>query len=336
VRPAVETERCFVSFSGGRDSSAVLAAATAVARGAGLPLPVPVTIRAEHAPRSHESEFQESVVRHLGLSEWIRLEVEDELDALGPYARRGLERHGLLWPFNAHFHAPMLEQAAGGVLLTGIGGDELWSAAHTRRLSWRRRVFAFAPGPLRREVLARRIPLRYPWLTAPAARQAQRAAAHDAAQQSRTVRGRMEQARSLRYLGVGTASLALLAADAGAELAHPLLDLGLWSAVAAAAPRGGFQGPRAALRATAGHLLPDDLLSRTSKASFDAIFFHTHSRQLAEAWTGEGVPAGLVDERALRKHWLSEQPDSHSLTLVQSAWLASAGDRLDEARSRVA
>ena len=39
VRPALERSPCVVSFSGGRDSSAVLAVATQVARREGLPLP---------------------------------------------------------------------------------------------------------------------------------------------------------------------------------------------------------------------------------------------------------------------------------------------------------
>src|SRR4051795_9254928 len=77
VRPALRTGCCFVSFSGGRDSSAVLAAAATVARREGLSPPVPLTIRAHDAPLSDESDFQESVVRHLGLADWVRIEIHD-------------------------------------------------------------------------------------------------------------------------------------------------------------------------------------------------------------------------------------------------------------------
>src|SRR5262245_65085870 len=42
VLPALRRGPCLVSFSGGRDSSAVLAVATGIARREGLPLPVPV------------------------------------------------------------------------------------------------------------------------------------------------------------------------------------------------------------------------------------------------------------------------------------------------------
>jgi asparagine synthase (glutamine-hydrolysing) len=330
VRVAVRTERCFVSFSGGRDSSAVLAAAAAVARREGLPLPVPLTIRAHDAPLSDESEFQESVVRHLGLGDWIRIDIRDELDAVGPYARQAMSRHGLLWPFNAHFHSPMLEQAAGGTLLTGVGGDELWTSSTASHVGLRRRALQLAPRVLRREVLARRAPVEFPWLRAAGARAVRRVNGDDAATLPRTVSERMAQVRGVRYTATGCAALDLLASDAGAEIAHPLLDLGLWAAVAGVAPRDGFERPREALARVAGRLLPTELISRRTKASFDAVFFNAHARAFAQDWMGGGIPAALVDAAALRAHWLDDQPDPHSLTLMQSAWLSSAGDRVDE------
>jgi hypothetical protein len=45
VLPALRRSPCLVSFSGGRDSSAVLAVAASVARREGLPLPIPATNR---------------------------------------------------------------------------------------------------------------------------------------------------------------------------------------------------------------------------------------------------------------------------------------------------
>jgi asparagine synthase (glutamine-hydrolysing) len=113
-----------VSFSGGRDSSAVLAVATAVARREGLPAPVPVTHRFPAAAETHESEWQEQVVAHLRLDDWVRIEAGGDLDCVGPVATESLRRHGLLWPCNAYFHVPILATATGGSLLTGVGGDE--------------------------------------------------------------------------------------------------------------------------------------------------------------------------------------------------------------------
>jgi asparagine synthase (glutamine-hydrolysing) len=338
VRPAVQTGRCFVSFSGGRDSSAVLATAAATARRESLPPPVPVTIRASDVPSAYESDWQESVVRHLGLSDWIRLEIRDELDAVGPYAQRALARHGLVWPFNAHFHLPMLEQAAGGTLLTGVGGDELWMSSRASPVTRRRRLLQLAPVPVRRAALTRRVPseIEFPWLRPRGRRKARRVAAAEMVTAPATTHERMPEALGSRALAIGTASLDTLAADMAAGISHPLLDGGVWAAVAAAAPRAGFDQDAAALAALAGHLLPGELVARRSKASFNGLFFHDHSRALAREWTGGGVPADLVDERLLREHWQTDAVDAHSLTLLQSLWLASARDRFDEAGSRVA
>jgi asparagine synthase (glutamine-hydrolysing) len=336
VAPGVRSGRCFVSFSGGRDSSAVLAAATEVARRESLPLPIPITLRADEVPSTDESEFQESVIGGLGLSDWIRLTIVDELDAVGPYARRALARHGLLWPFNAHFHAPMLEQAAGGTLMTGVGGDELWYSSFAHTVGPRRRLLQLAPAPLRRAALTRRVPIDYPWLTPRGRRRARLVAAADMLTIPRSARERMAETRGGRGIHTGVAALAKLADDAGASICHPMLDEGLWAAVAAVAPEQGFLRGNDALTAVAGHLLPKELVSRRTKASFDGVFFHEHSRALAREWSGNGVPTDLVDVEGLRAHWLGELADSHSLTLMQTVWLASSGDRVEQPPNCVA
>lgn len=317
----------FVSFSGGKDSSAVLAAATRVARREGRPDPVPLTLRAAHEPHSHESEWQERVVAHLGLSDWVRIEIDDELDAVGPYARRTLERHGLLWPFNAHFHLPLLERAAGGTLLTGIGGDELWASSRAPVLRRRRRALAYAPFALRRAVLARKEPIDYPWLRPAGVAAARRAAGADRAAEPLTVARRMAWYRGMRATATGTASLSRIADDVGARIAHPLLDRDLWGAVAAAAAHAGFTRRDDPLRLVAGTLLPEDVLTRRTKAGFDRVFFGRHARAFVNDWPGTGVPETLVDPAALHQHWTTDVPDPHSLTLLQAAWLDGAPDR---------
>jgi asparagine synthase (glutamine-hydrolysing) len=336
VLDGLQRPPCLVSFSGGRDSSAVLAVATRVARRTGLPDPIPVTIRAVGSAAADETRWQELVTAHLGLAEWSRLEFTDELDVVGPIARRTLARHGLLWPFNAHFHAPMLEAAAGGTLLTGVGGDELFNAAISRRASavlagrvrprprdLRRVALHAAPRPLRRRWHERGLGTVHPWLTAAGSRAARRAlAAHEAAE-PRGLARRMAYTRRARYLAVGTASLGVLARDAGAAIAHPLLEPGVWAAVTAAAPRGGHLARSDAMESIFAGLLPRELLSRGDKAGFDELFFNEHSRALAETWTGRGLPERYVDPAALRDHWRSETPRAQSFTLLQAAWLAS-------------
>src|SRR5205814_466359 len=123
--PYLERPPCLVSFSGGRDSSIVLAVATAAARREGLEPPIPITYRFPNAPDTDESDWQELVIRHVGPSDWIHHVLTDELDLIGPLARECLLRHGVVYPPAAYDRLPMLRQARGGTLLTGVGGDEL-------------------------------------------------------------------------------------------------------------------------------------------------------------------------------------------------------------------
>ena len=337
VLEALRRPPCLVSFSGGRDSSAVLAVAVRVARREGLPDPVPASIRARGAPAAQESRWQELVVRHLGVGDWLRPEFDDELDLVGPVAAEALRRHGLLWPFNAHFHVPLLEAARGGSLLTGIGGDELFRSAASPRAAAvltgrlrpvaadaRRAAAYLAPAAARRRWHGRRRPEGlHPWLTTAGDAAGRRALAVWEAAEPRRLRARMGHVRAARYLRIGTASLALLARDSGAAIHHPLLEPAVWAAVAGSAPRGGHLDRTRAMTAVFGPLLPGELLARKDKATFDEVFFHDHSREFAAGWDGSGVPGELVDAGALRGHWSGSAPKAQSFSVLQAAWLAS-------------
>jgi hypothetical protein len=335
--PALRKGPCVVSFSGGRDSSVVLAAAVHAARREGLPLPIPATNRFPAAEQTDESTWQELVVRHLGIGDWVRLEHTDELDAVGPVATAVLRRHGLLWPFNAHFHAPLLEVAAGGSLLTGIGGDEVFGTSRWARatavLSLRdaprprdipRLALLAAPHPVRRRVLARRFPATLEWLTDDAHRELARGWGADVSSEPARLRRRIEWLHGRRWLQTGLRSLQLLAGDAGSDISHPLLSPPFGAAVAAAAGRYGFDDRGAAMHRLFGTALPAKLLSRRTKVCFDPAFWNTHSRSFAASWSGDGVDRQVVDADALRAEWTRPEPDSHSFLLLQSAWLESA------------
>ena len=98
---------------------------------------------------TEETEWQELVVDHLGITRWDVIEIGDELDLLGPIAQRSLRRHGLLWPPNAFFHGPMLERARGARLVTGFDGDGVlgsWRWARAQSVLSRR----VRPVPARR------------------------------------------------------------------------------------------------------------------------------------------------------------------------------------------
>lgn len=333
--PALDRSPCIVSFSGGRDSSCVLAAATALARREGLPLPVPATNFFAGAPNTEESEWQERVVAHLELPEWIRLGFVDELDAVGPIACAVLRRHGLLWPFNAHFHVPLLEAAADGALVTGVGGDEVLGVSRWNRANavLERRVrpapcdvlavtLALSPLRLRRLVLTHRRRETLSWLRPTAQRALRATLAAEEAAEPRVYHERVRWWRRRRSVRLGFRSLSLLAADAGATIVHPLATSAFGSAAARIAPVGGPSDRGAFMRQIFGNLLPDAVYGRVSKATFDEAFWRIHARALAQRWNGEGVPTELVDAEGLRAQWARPVPDGHTYTLLQAAWLA--------------
>jgi asparagine synthase (glutamine-hydrolysing) len=80
---ALSRAPCVLSFSGGRDSSALLAAAVHVARREGLDLPIPATLVFPQSEDSNEDEWQAIVLRHLGVTEWDRFEIHQEFAASG-------------------------------------------------------------------------------------------------------------------------------------------------------------------------------------------------------------------------------------------------------------
>ena len=151
-----------VAFSGGRDSSLLLAVAAHVCRRAGLEPPLPITLCiAGSAPEADEREWQELVLDHLQIPHWHRIPIGGELDLIGPYARRHLLRDGLLFPANAHSIVPLLEAAGQRCLIVGIGGDELlspqqWRSVHDllggRRRPEHRDLVRLAAGVLPRTI----------------------------------------------------------------------------------------------------------------------------------------------------------------------------------------
>lgn len=337
IRRALLRPPCLVSFSGGRDSSAVLAAATALARSEGHPFPVPATFRFPEAPGTNEDGWQEGLVRQLGLADWERVTITDELDSIGPVARAVLRRHGPVWPFNAHLHLPLMERAAGGSLLTGVGGDDVfqtdrgWAAREV--LAGRRRPhlgdvgtvgLALSPPAVRAAVLARRPGPDVRWLRPGAGAVVHR---HRATWRARTplpwsaALGWWWRSRT-RVVLAGTFDV--LAADAGTRVVHPFLEP---SVVSALAGRFGAAGPAsrtAALRELFGDVLAESVISRRSKAFFDEAFFAGPSRGFAATWSGEGVDASLVDPGGLAATWSAPRPDARSFLLLQAAWLAGA------------
>lgn len=98
IRAALDAGRqSYVLFSGGRDSSAVLALAVHVARREGLPEPVPVTVYHPDSPESHESDWQDLVLEHLRVRDRLVVTMRGDQSLLGPAATEAIRRRGPVW-----------------------------------------------------------------------------------------------------------------------------------------------------------------------------------------------------------------------------------------------
>lgn len=338
---ALGQEPCVIAFSGGRDSSALLALAVEIARREGLALPVPVTRRFVGDTDADESQWQELVIRHLGLTAWVRLELHDECDLLGPYATQLLRSHGPYWPPAAHAIIPILEVARGGTVVTGEGGDELFGlrrvtplrhlAGGSRRRAAALRALPGSVGPRSSRVrwLAQKLGEEAPerWLTQEAHDEVARQAINQELNEPLSWRASTRRLADRRSWVHGTATLGEIASGYGVSLRHPLLEPVFLNALAS---RGTLVGPVSrpeAMRALFAHLLPDDVFRRRSKATFNTALFTDRSRDFAGRWTGNGIDRRLVDAEGLRSTWRRSPPDGRTFALLQSAWLHMAPEQ---------
>jgi hypothetical protein len=332
VRRALRRPPCLVSFSGGRDSSTVLAIAVHVARREHLPDPIPATNVFPTLPHADETEWQELVIRHLGLTEWVRIPLHDELDVLGSLAADVVKRHGVLTPFNTHFQVPMLRRASGGSLLTGIGGDEVFEPterailprlARLHRVPSRRQIVAAGHALAPRRVRTRKIAdflasETLPWLRPPVQHtiacsiadwHSQEPIGYDCA-----LRHWWWRSRQLRCNLTGKA---LLATDHDVQAVHPFADPLFLRAYGRGRGRAGPPGRTWALRELCRDLLPSAVIDRETWGSFNGAFWTDVARARAGEWSGDGVDDAAVDGEALRSEWAKEEPDWHSFSLAQ-------------------
>ena len=335
VLPALARPPCVVTFSGGRDSSLVLAVATKVARRHGLPDPVPATLRFVDNERAEETSWQEMVIRHLDLHDWVSKDVITDLDFIGPLSSRVLRSHGVLWPLNAYLHEALMDHARGGSLMTGMHGDAVFGGGRwlaTNEVLGRRRRprlrdglrlgLAMAPRWAKRRVMRRRV--HTPPLLRPVAREAfvDAKARSEAGAPTRWDLWIDNLARR-RSVRIATDSMQLLTDDADALLVQPLADR---SVLATLARQGGARGigdRTATMRSLFTDLLPDQLLARPDKAVFGDAFVGKWTRDFARDWQGDGVDTDFVDPDALREAWLGDDFDFRAALLLQAAWLSS-------------
>jgi hypothetical protein len=333
--PYLQRPPCLVSFSGGRDSSALLAVAAAVARREALELPIPITQRFPNAPGAEESHWQELVIRHLRLPDWHQQVVLDDLDFLGPVATAVLRRHGVLSPPQAYGILPLLHEAREGSILTGFDGDSLfrtwrWARAASVVAGRVRPVprdiarvaLALAPASVRFRRLSREKGHQVRWLRPEALELLDRAFFAEAAAEPFNWEKRVRWLARRRALALTSETHGLLAQGTGAKIVHPLLDARFLASFAGAGGRLGFGEFTGLMRTHFASLLPGEVIARPDKAGFDEVFWGSSSREFISAWDGGPVPIEFVDESGLLKEWRLRAPHAGSATVLQALWLA--------------
>ncbi|MDQ3932264.1 MAG: asparagine synthase-related protein [Actinomycetota bacterium] len=325
---------CFVAFSGGRDSSLVLAAATRAARRESLPPPVPITSRYPHVAETDESAWQEQVIRQLHLPDWIKLTAGPELDLLGPIAQSSLRTHGLVWPPTIHTARPRFEATRGGSLLTGNGGDEVFGpqrsaplaalrAGRRQRRVWKAALTAVAPRTiLRRRMHNRLAAEQRPWLRPQATRALTESLLHDGLREPLRWDRAVRLVSSRRSWVMGKHNYDVLARQFNVRYVHPLLEPRFVAAVAHRGGPVGFMNRTEAMRVMFSGLLPPGVLERETKAFIEGDAANAYTRAFIETWDGSGIDSDLVDGEALRTCWRQSPPPVGTFMLLQAAWLA--------------
>jgi asparagine synthase (glutamine-hydrolysing) len=337
---ALATPPCVVAFSGGRDSSALLAVLADVARREGLPPPVAVTARWDDDEASDESIWQELVIEQVGVGDWEVIRPGTDLDLLGTGATDILDRGGLMWPPPAYALAPMIAKSDGGVFLSGEGGDEafglwpygrLWSTVRSRHLprqsDLRGLALGCSPRAVRRWRWQHNLPPYQSWLRPEAFRRVAWAMADERADDSLRWDHYQVVSRDRRAVELTERTLQSLCALAGSRFVAPFLDRPFLSSLAAWGGALGRGDRTEVMTALFAGLLPDPVLSRTSKASFGGVFWGPESRRFAEEWDGTGLDDHLVDAAALCRAWLEPVPVYGSALPLHAAWLATRGAR---------
>lgn len=322
-----------VAFSGGVDSSAVLAAAVDLARREGLESPVPVSRVYPEAAETEEGEWQRLLLAHLGIRDWVRLEFRDELDLIGPVAAQVLRRHGPVWPAAAHASVPLLDQARGGTLLSGEGGDEVLGPRRLTPLDGivRRRTrptvslaAASVRGLMPRPLVAHRARRAWrppPWARPAAVEEGRRLTALDP--EPLLMRPALEWLLARRAWCEGRRTRAALARERNVRHVDPLLDPLFVAAVAEHWTSADVGSRARALARLIPGLLPDAVRRRTQKARFNTALFGGHSRAFARGWEGDGIDERYVDGQRLRASWLEPEPSGRAALLLQQAWLSA-------------
>ncbi len=345
LRPALSGTPCVLAFSGGRDSSLLLALAADLAAREGLNPPVALTFRYPEDEHAEESSWQQLVVDHLrrrGLRfDWECIDIGPQFDVLGALVTPILRAHGAaLWPPALGSTVLLANLVRGGSLVTGDYGDEvlgghratvLRTVARCRgrglgREAWGEVMLTAAPEKVRRAAFARRIEggewlrpaFRWEWRD--------RRARHAAAQPLRwdaSVRFPLRQRAAI----IGRQTLRTVASWYDCKLVEPLGSPGFVASLAAFGGRWGIGGRSACVRLLADGLLPEAVIERRDKAYFNASRFGAATADFVRSWDGSGLNDDLVDAEVLREVWSAGFVPAPTAMLLQHAWLSTEAGR---------
>ena len=282
-----------------------------------------------------ENTWQELVVSHLRLPDWLKMDFTSELDALGPIAQPALRRFGILTPPNWYVHQPMIQAAAGGSLLpaleatrsSGTRGELWWLVS---RPPWSRLPRELArtalhalPKEVQLAVWASRSGSGYEWLQPETRERVRRSLLAD------QVLGPLAWNRALRrwcrtrQFQSHHVVLAALGLDYDVVVKHPFLDEE-WLAVAGRTF--GWAGPvdrQSTIGEHFGTLLPEALIARKDKATFDAPIFSDYTRDFVKSWDGGGLDPTMIDFPGFPRTLVHGGPDIRTQLLLQTAWAAT-------------
>jgi len=221
------------------------------------------------------------------------------------------------------------------VFVSGEGGDEafglypharFWDAVRHRRIplrpDWVAAVAACAPRAYRRHRWERELPPYQSWMRPDALAQFGRQLADDQTDDPLRWDRYQSVSRSRRAVRLTLDTLEAVCALERVRYAGPFLDTAFLAGLATWGGRLGRGDRTAVMTALFGGVLPEPVLSRTSKASFGGVFWGPASRRFAEAWDGTGLDDRLVDAEALRREWLAPVPVYGSALPLHAAWLA--------------
>jgi asparagine synthetase B (glutamine-hydrolysing) len=337
---ALERPPCVISFSGGRDSSSLLALGTHLAHREGLPMPVAFTFRYDNEAEADETPWQELVIRHVGVSDWEKAHVGTRNDVVGEVAQAFLLSHGLVYPPTIFNDTLPLMRASGGTHISGEGGDEIFGVRRSTLLRRildnpkylaKRRHLAYAAlclGPRKSRVAAWRRELRQQlndaltFVRIEVREHVCRDLAWHLAQEPFNHTSSLGWHLRRKMIVMSQEALTAFSNEHNVLHLDPFLEPRFVAAYARMVRPYGLATRRDAMRALFADILPDEILTRSSKAMFNRGFLTDVGRAFAKSWEGAGIETDIIDGEALRSAWLSTWPPAQSFGLLQSAWLA--------------